>query len=552
MWVWIGIAAVLVAALGMVTAMQRRTEMSRRLEAARRKQRAIAGVLIQLQRETDFADSYQAGEARELARVASDQSARLSAKFAEATRRLRDYTGWSVFTASMDAYVGLARILEEYEDVEHGIESLRQQIERLDNVVKQAKAASGTLLTDWQSVKERLILATGTELPALWQREFSNIEGELTRLSVETDVVKRAARLETLRLQIQSWERDVPKLAVWGEWKAQVHQRRPLMEASVGRLTQIGATATETCSELKDVLTRLDLLLALTPDQVRLPEHVLLTDQLGPSISSLLNRASVLLSLMGDKAQLQEAASKQYSRLMSLGERFYAPDYKILETSVQQEDSDWYKMNYTHEKERILAQIQSVSPFEPGSVTPVNALLFVDEVMYLAQQTSYIQRELEVHHALMRQRDATYEARLSALANKLSEGLAKLAGANLMASDEYKKLTLWQEEVYKLQDQETPDSTDIERFEQRIKDEWKVIEAAVASRTSIDATLQEHLDHLVGHRRGDHSTASNGTLRRPAFEGVGTFNTEGMAWTSLILAEEALAAGTWSNWDEWS
>ena len=551
MWVWIGIAVVLIAALGMVTAMQRRTEMSRRLDAARRKQRAIAEKLTQLQRETDFADSYQAGEARELARAASEQSARLSAKFAEATRRLQNYTGWSLFTASMDAYVGLARILEEYEDVERGAESLRQQIGRLDDVIKQAKDASGTLLTDWQHAKERIIQAAGTDLPALWGREFANIESELMRLSVQTDVVKRAARLETLRLQISSWERDVPKLAVWGEWKAQANQRRPLMEASVARLSQIGATQTTTCGELQAALTRLDLLLALTPDQVRLPEHDSLTEQLGPSISNLLNRASVLLSLIGDKAQLQDAARKQYGRLMSLSQRFFTPDYKLLETSVHQEDSDWSK-HYTQEREHIVKQIQSLPAFEEGSASPIVTLLFVDTVMYLAQQTSRIQTELEVRHGLVRQRDATYEARLSALVSKLSEGLAKLAGANLMGSDEYKKLTAWQEEVHKLQDQDTSDSADIDKFERRIKEEWKVIEAAVSSRTSIDATLQEHLDHLVGHRRSEPSQSSHDSHRRPAFDGAGTFNTEGMAWTSLILAEQALSAGTWTDWDEWS
>lgn len=605
MGIWIGIALVLLAALGVVTGLQRRTEFSHRIEAARGKQRKIAEALMKSQRETEFADSYQTGEARELAQAARSQAAHLSSQFSEATRRLESFRGWSTLFPTMDGYVGIARVLEEYEAVEKGLQTLTSQLQRLDSVMKSAKEQTGTLAEEWSQVKQQITQAVGNELPSSWTREFQQIEADLLQVSVVTDLVQRAAKLQQMTTKVQGWKQDLGKLAIWGEWRAQAENRRPLMEATVARLTQVGADQAQACVELKAALTNLNHLLSLTAKEVREPENSHFFELLGPPFTGLLNRASVLLSLLADKARLLEAVDRQRTRLQSLSNRFRDLDYSSHEQTVNDAQPTWFS-GYQQRRAQLSEMIttalldagssddltlqtsldakdkSSSDGQNPGTPrnTPVKVLLLVDKLLFLGEQATNLQSELESRFAHEKQLDAAYDARLKVLADRISDGLAKLAGANLMQSDEYGKLNRWQEEVHRLQSEEVPSQNEVERLEQRVKDEWKVVEAAVNSRTSIDRGLQEHLDELV-HRHqktpgfsrndsGSHRTFEHRGVIYPGEFGsgrgfggrgmnsgafgaaeAGTFSAESMAWTSLILTEEALASSTWAMGDDW-
>lgn len=557
---WIGIALILLAALGVVTGMQRRSEFIRRLDSARSKQRALADTLMKLQRETDFADSYESGEARELAESARSQTARLSSQFSQATRRLDSFKGWTTLFPAMESYVGIAKVLEDYEAVEHGVEQLQGELKRLDSILRSAKEESGGLANQWKDVKEHIVRLVGSDLPPSWQREFQQIDGELTRLSISTDPVQRAQALQRLKSQVQGWKRDISKISTWSEWKSQAGNRRPIMEATVGRLEKIGAEQAKACIEMKAALNNLQHLEALTPDELRQPGNEHFFELLGPSFTGLLNRSSVLLSLIADKARLEAALQRQQERLQSLYYRFSEPDYASKEKVVTDMDGSWFT-DYLNRKHRLDSEIQSVLAAPQADMTPSAKLLSVDEQLFLGEQVSNLQTELESHYAHLQQVDATYDARLKVLADRMSDGLAKLASANLMQSDEYVKLNRWQEELHRLQSLDVPAMDDVERLEERIKDEWKVIEAAVKSRSSIDEGLQEHLDRLV-RRHHDGPIESPYEIphgqthgRRGGFNqgpwNQGAFNTEGLAWTSLILAEEALASASWSVDDDW-
>lgn len=557
MGILVGIAVILLAALGVVTIMQRRMEFSRRLDAARRKQRTLAETLMRLQRESDFADSYQAGEANELAQNARSQTARLSSQFAEASRHLDGFKGLASLFPSMDSYVGIARVLEDYEAVEQGITQLQDGLKRLDTLLQSAKEQSGGLAKEWSDVKGRIVQLMGADLPTSWQQEFQRLDADLTRLSVATDPVRRAAELQKIELQVQHWKQDVDKFAVWSEWKNQAANRRPLMEATVARLEKIGAKETQACIELKAVLDNLTHLQSLTADEIRLPANARFLDLLGPSFTGLLNRASVLLSLMADRNRLQDAVGRQRSQLQNLYSRWSEVDYQNREKIVQEADAGWFS-GYQRRKQELAERIQPVFEDHGVESTPLTTLLLVDQLLFLGEQTTNLQMELESRYSHVQQLDATYEARLKVLAGRISDGLAQLAGANLMGSEEYLKLSRWQEEVHRLETMEVPALEDVKRLEERVKEEWKVIEAAVKSRSSIDAGLQDHLDRLVRRHQDSPIPGAYGDLvyRRHAHDNTvamspGVFNTEGLAWTSLILAEEALASSSWTADDNW-
>lgn len=548
MWLLVGV--VLLAALGVVTVLQRMSEFQRRLKFAREQRSSLAERLTKLQSEARFSEVFQDGEAAALSKQIRQQVDSLLTEFTKESRRLDQHHGGVFAAFSMDAFVGVTRILETFEQLDKDLTRVQADVDRLDELLHTVKQASTGLENTWKSLKKELESALGADVPQTFRREWQEIESKVAQLSFETDEVRQTLEQKRLQEALAAWDRRLSRLRTWADWKGRQADRFPILEATIRRLEEAGAKETTACSHLKTTLLDAKELASFTALQAVEDANAALVQRVGADLSGLLNRASVLLTYMGDWNLLKQERQKLRDRVRALVEDLDSNDSRAKEREIARSLPDWQR-SYEADKESFLSAARAVlSGCEREAQSPREAVVQADALLGLNEQGLQLSKRLNRQWEHKQEHVLELEARLRVLSRQVAEALAKLADANLMDSQEYRKLSEWQQDVHRMQESSTADETRVERMEEKVENEIKVVEAAVSARSRVDSSLQEHLDRLVRRHEGGSRQTVEG-MRKGAFEPFEDGTANAAVWASLALAESVLAEQTFATWDDW-
>ncbi|MBX5437052.1 MAG: hypothetical protein IRZ33_07530, partial [Alicyclobacillaceae bacterium] len=486
------VGAVLLLSLGGVSVFQRWSQSDRQWRAAKQRRREIGDLLARLAEETAFTDVYHDGDLGRLVHDVRSRLNELTGRYAEASRRLDEWGGRRRWWRVGDADIDFARAMDEWDELHAAADRLRRDVERLNERLDEAKRAVSPLIQRWQALRGRLSRAV-PEVPVQWHAQWRELDGELLRLSLESDAARRAAGTAEAEHKLRVWERRAGRLAVWAQWREQAAKRRPVVEGCVAKLERCGAGDGPTCQDLRRILADIDHVTSL--DAVRAADDEgPWWERLGPRFPVLVSRASHVLAMMAGGGAAERGWAEARDRLEALIRWWEGPEAREgLDQLMAQEKSQGDRL-----RERLDAVLPAARELArlPGGTGP-SALLSADRLLESAEQLAGLRGELESRLVEMRRERAEIHSRVSDLQRRIADALEVLAEAGMLDTEEYRKWSDWQREAAALAQGRDVALDRVRALERQVDLERPVVDAAVAARRSPDDTLRRRADELA-------------------------------------------------------
>jgi hypothetical protein len=546
--VLIALALILVALYGIVSLIQRSRQQSRGLDVVMLERNRIASELSRLSTDAEFLNVYREGETGKAANALSERMSTLTGVFRETVDECDKLARRKYH--HLDEQVHLARLQESFEKINLEISSLSNSFQAFHKEIEKSREMINPLQQRFGNVKNCLTEILHDKCPVEWIKEWKELDRGLTALSLGETPASVTDPQAFFSGKVELWMDRADALTVWSEWVLGFEERSKTLVSCRDRLLGAGAENAHVCKMISELLDAVSEIVLLTPEQLVERRGQDLANWIKQQLPAVLSLSMQFLSVLSHPESVATIVKRCVYDANSLIETVKSVDFtkkeqivisaKARSTVQGMED----KVKWLDSLEVTLSQVRALTTISVREAIPYMDILF-STCVNLQQ---YVQK-IEQFYLVQMSGSKILHQRVETILDRLAHAMADMAEAGLMNSQEYEKLSKWQEDIHQFAETSEPDVLMMERYEKRIANELVIVDGFVRGHKSLDSSLQNHLEKLSHSGRYSGGINPFGSLGRIQSSSSGDLL--GAAFGALVIGE-ILTDESWdNNFDIW-